>query len=77
MVQVFSPTKGRSEYSFANVHDDKVLDRIRKLYHVVYGKPIVPESKLLGREFTKGIVVEVVKGISISWASFGHETNSN
>jgi hypothetical protein len=44
---------------------------------MVYGKPIVPKSKLLGKEFTKGIVVEVVKGISISLANFGHETNTN
>ncbi len=29
MVQVFGPIKGRNGYSFADVHDDKVLDRIK------------------------------------------------
>jgi hypothetical protein len=77
MVQVFGLARGRSEYSFANVHDDKVLDRIRKLYLVVYGKPTMPKSKLLGKEFTKGIMARMVKGISFNWASFGHETNTN
>ncbi len=38
MVQVFGPSKGSNEYFFADVHDDKVLDRIKELYHVVHGK---------------------------------------
>ncbi len=74
---MFGPTRGRSRYSFVDVHDDKVLDRIRELYPMVYGKPTMPKSKLLGEEFTKGIVAKVVKGISVSWANFGHETNTN
>jgi hypothetical protein len=32
MVQEFGLAKRRSKYSFVNVHDDKVLDRIRELY---------------------------------------------
>jgi hypothetical protein len=43
----------------------------------VYGKSYVPKSKLSKKKFTKGIVVKVVKGISVSWANFGHETNIN
>jgi hypothetical protein len=66
----------RSGYSFANVHDDKVLDRIKELYPMVYGKPTMPKSKLMGKEFAKGTMAEMVKGISISWANFGHETNT-
>jgi hypothetical protein len=77
MVQVFGPAKGRRRYSNVDVHDDKVLDRIRELYLVVYGKPTMPKSKLLGKEFAKGIAAKVVKGILFSWASFGHETNTN
>jgi hypothetical protein len=77
MVQEFGLAKRRSRYSFVNVHDDKVLDRIRELYPMEYGKPIVPKSKLLGKEFTKGIVAKVVQGMSINWANFGHETNIN
>jgi hypothetical protein len=41
----------------------------------MYGKSSIPKSKLLGKEFTKGIVAKVVKGISVSWANFGHEIN--
>lgn len=70
---MFGLAKGRSGYSFVDVHDDKVLDKIKELYPIMYGKSNVPKSKLLGKEFAKGIVVEVVKGKTISWASFGHE----
>jgi hypothetical protein len=48
-----------------------------ELYPIVYGKSFVPKSKLLGKEFTKGIVAKVVKGILVSWANFGHETKIN
>jgi hypothetical protein len=58
-------------------HDDKVLDKIKELYPIVYSKSIVPKSKLLGKEFAKGIMAKVVKKIPISWANFGHETNTN
>jgi len=47
------------------------------LYPIVYGKSTTPKSKLLGKEFAKGIVTKVVKGILLSWSSFGHETNIN
>jgi hypothetical protein len=77
MVQIFNLVKGRGRYSFANVHDDKVLDRIKELYPIMYGKSSVPKSKLLGKEFAKGIVAEMVKGILVNWANFGHETNTN
>jgi hypothetical protein len=59
MIQVFGHARGRNGYFFANVHDDKVLDRMKELYPIVYGKSIVSKSKLLGKEFAKGIVVEV------------------
>lgn len=74
---MFGLARRRSRYSFVNVHDDKVLDIIKKLYPIIYGKSITPKSKLLGKEFAKGIVTKVVKGILVSWSSFGHETNIN
>jgi hypothetical protein len=74
---VFGLARRRSGYSFVDVHDDKVLDRIKDLYLVVYGKPTMPKSKLLGKEFAKDIVAKVVKGISFSLDNFGHETNTN
>jgi hypothetical protein len=54
-----------------------VLDRIKKIYPIVYGKSIIPKFKLLRKEFAKGNVVEVVKKILVNWASFGHETSTN
>jgi len=36
---------------------------LKSLYPIVYGKSIVPKSKLLRKEFAKGIVVKVVKKI--------------
>jgi hypothetical protein len=77
MVQVFGPIRGRSGYSFANVHNDKVLDRMEELYPIVYGKSFLPKSKLLGKDFSKGIMAKLVKGILISWANFSHESNTN
>ncbi len=65
MVQVFGPTRGRNKYSFADVHDEKVLDKVKELYPIVYGKSIVPKSKLLGKEFTKSIMAKVVKKILV------------
>jgi hypothetical protein len=64
--EVFGATKGRSGFSFVDCHDDKSLDRIKKIYPIIYGKDYVPKSKLIGKEFTKGIVVEVVKGRKVS-----------
>lgn len=51
--------------------------RIKEIYPIVYGKTNLPKSKLTGKELAKGIVVEMVKGKKVSWAGFGHETNTN
>jgi hypothetical protein len=55
---VFGHAKGRSGYSFADVHEDKVLYRIKELYPIVYGKSIVQKFKVLGKELQKGIVAK-------------------
>jgi hypothetical protein len=60
--KVFGLARGRSGYSFVDCHDQKVLDRISETYLVVYNKEDVPKSKLIGKEFAKGIVAEIVKG---------------
>ncbi len=77
MTSVFGPIRGKSGYSFANLHDSKIMDKIQYLYLIVYGKEDLPKSKLIGKEFAKGIVVDVVKGMVVSWANFGYETNTN
>jgi hypothetical protein len=70
---VFGHARRRSGYSFVDVHEDKVLYRIKELYLIVYGKSIVPKFKVLGKEFAKGIVMK----IPISWVNFGNEINTN
>jgi len=50
---------------------------IKELYPIVYGKSTTPKFKLLGKEFANRIVTKVVKGILVSWVSFGHEININ
>jgi hypothetical protein len=55
---VFGHSRGRTGHSFADVHESKVLYRIKELYPIVYGKSIVPKFKVLRKEFAKGIVAE-------------------
>jgi hypothetical protein len=59
MTLVFGLVRSRSGYSFADVHDIKIMDKIWYLYPIIYGKEDLPKSKLIRREFAKGIVVDV------------------
>jgi len=54
-----------------------VVDRIKEIYPIVYGKKNLPKSKVIGKEFARGIIVEMVKGKKVNWARFGYETNIN
>jgi hypothetical protein len=54
-----------------------MLNRIKEIYLVIYGKENVPKSKLIGKEFARGIVAKIVKGKKVSWVGFAHETNAN
>lgn len=53
------------------------MDRIKERYPIVYGKTNLIRNKLIGKEFVKGIVVEIVKGKKVSWPIFSNETNIN
>jgi len=75
--KVFGLTRGKSGYSFVDCHGQKVLDRIKEIYPIIYNKEDVPKSKLIAKEFVKGIVTKIVKGKKVSWARFIHETNAN
>ncbi len=50
------------------------MDTIKEIYHVVY---TIPKSKLIGKEFVKGTVIEIMKSKKVSWAGLVHETNAN
>ncbi len=76
--KVFKVARGSSGYnSFVDYHDLLVLDKIRYIYPIIYGKDDVPKSKLIGKEFPRGIILEVVKGKLVSQVGFGHEINAN
>jgi hypothetical protein len=65
--EVFKVVKGRSGYnSFVDFHDLIVLNKIRYIYPIIYGKDDVPKSKLIGKEFPRAIILEVVKGKLVS-----------
>ncbi len=52
---MFGHARGRSGHSFADVHESKVLYRIKELYPIVYGKSIVPKFKILRKELQRGL----------------------
>jgi hypothetical protein len=65
--EVFKVARGRSGYnSFVDCHDLIVLDKIRYIYPIIYGQNDVPKSKLIGKEFPRGIILGVVKGKLVS-----------
>ncbi len=45
-----------------------MVDKIKEIYSIIYDKINLPKSKLIGKEFVKGIFVEMVKQRKISWA---------
>jgi len=74
---VFGEAQRRSGYSFADCHNAQAVDRIKERYPFVYGKTNMFRNKLIGKEFARGIVVEIVKGKKVSWSRFNNETNTN
>ncbi len=65
--KVFKVARGSSGYnSFVDCRDLLVLDKIKYIYPIIYGKDDVPKSKLVGKEFPRGIILEVVKGKLVS-----------
>lgn len=64
---VFKVARGRSGYnSFVDCHDLIILYKITYIYPIIYGKDDVPKSKLISKEFPRGIILEVVKGKLVS-----------
>jgi len=74
---VFGPQRAKSGFWFGDVKDTKVKAAIARLYLIVYQKPYLIKTKLVGKEFAIGIVADVVKGLDVDWASFAHITNRN
>ena len=77
LTAVFGPQRAKSGFWFGDVKDTKVKSAIARLYPIVYQKPSLIKTKLIGKEFAIGIVADVVKGLDVDWASFAHITNRN
>jgi hypothetical protein len=77
LTSVFGPHRAKSGFWFGDVKDSKVKSAIARLYPIVYQKPSLIKTKLIGKEFAIGIVADVVKGLDVDWASFAHITNRN
>ena len=77
LTSVFGAHRGKSGFWFGDVKNSKVKSAIARLYPIVYQKPHVIKTKLIGKEFAIGIVADVVKGLDVDWASFAHATNRN
>ena len=77
LTSVFGPQRAKSGFWFGDVKNPKVKSAIARLYPIVYQKPSLIKTKLIGKEFAIGIVADVVKGLDVDWASFAHITNRN
>lgn len=77
LTKVFGAQRGKSKFWFGDVKDSKVKFAIARLYPIVYQKPNVVKTKLIGKKFAIGIVADVVKGLDVDWASYAHDTNRN
>jgi hypothetical protein len=54
---MFGATQGMSGYYFANCHNVQVVDRIKEIYPILYGKTNLPKSKVIGKKFARWIIV--------------------
>lgn len=68
--------KGRAGYHYGDCKDQKVLTRIIEIFPLVYLRDL-PKSKVIAKQFARGIVMEVKKKKLVSWAEFAAASNKN
>ena len=79
VTDVFRPPKGRkgrAGYHYGDSKDDNVLNRIAEIFPLVYLRDL-PKSKVIAKQFARGIVMEVLKQKPVSWAEFAAVSNRN
>ena len=79
LIQVFLPTKGRKKkagYTYSECNDVEVVARIFQIFPVVYLRDL-PKSKIIAKQFARGIVMEKRKKKQVSWAKFVGTSNHN
>ena len=68
--------KGRAGYHYGVCKDQKVVARIDEIFPLVYLRDL-PRSKVIAKQFARGIVMEVKKKKLVSWAEFAAASNKN
>lgn len=76
---VFGPAKGRngrSGYAYAECKYKDVVHRIVEIFPLVYLRDL-PRSKVIAKQFARGIIMEKQKKKPVSWADFAGTSNRN
>jgi len=68
--------KGRAGYTYSKCNDAEVLTRIVQSFPVVYLKDL-PKSKVIAKQFARGIVMEKRKKKLVSWTEVAKTSNRN
>lgn len=79
VTDVFGPAKGRkgrSGYHYGECKDEEILARIAEIFPIVYLRDL-PKSKVIAKQFARGIIVEKHKKKPVSWAEFAGTSNKN
>jgi len=66
--------KGRVGYIYLECMDEEVLSRIIEIFPLVYLREL-PKSKVIAKQFVRGIVMEKYKKKMISWVEFAGTSN--
>lgn len=75
----FGPAKGRNGragYHYGECKNEAVVARICEIFPVVYLRNL-PTSKVIAKQFARGIIMETVKNKPVSWADFAGTSNKN
>lgn len=71
---VFGREAARSNYRYTDARDERIRERVEKIWPLCYGRADMDGVKLISLEFAMGIVYESTKK-SVDWARFAEETN--
>lgn len=79
ITDAFGPAKGRNGragYHYGECKDEVVVARICEIFPVVYLRNL-PTSKVIAKQFARGIIMETLKNKPVSWADFAGTSNKN
>jgi len=79
LIDIFGPAKGRkgrAGYEYLECTDEEICSRILEIFPIVYLRDL-PESKIIAKQFARGIIMEKRKKKPVSWADFAGNSNRN